>query len=149
LNESFRRDAKLSRRALLVRAGALTALCVGLVPREASAADKAAAACIQSAEQGETARRAGEILHARELFVQCAARECPTVLRRDCASWLEEADRQIPSVVLGARDGQGHDVADARASIDGTVVREHLDGNPIALDPGSHVVRFERAGVPP
>ncbi len=89
-----------------------------------------------SAEDGETARKAGELLRARELFAQCAARECPAMLRRDCSSWLEDAERQVPSIVLGARDAQGNDVVDARASLDGLLVREHLDGNPIALDPG-------------
>jgi len=128
---------------------AILAACVWLAPFEAAAADKAALACIQSAEEGERARKAGELLHARELFAQCSAHECPTMLRRDCTSWLEDADRQVPSIVLGAHDGDGRDVVDARVSIDGALVREQLDGNPIALDPGSHVVRFERVGIAP
>ncbi len=127
----------------------LVATCLPLRAREAAAADKATLACIQSAEEGETARKAGQLLHARELFAQCAARECPKMLRHDCSSWLEGADAQIPSIVLGAHDAQGHDMVDARASVDGAVVRDHLDGNPIALDPGTHQVRFERAGLPP
>jgi hypothetical protein len=57
--------------------------------------------------------------------------------------------RQVPSVVLGARDAQGRDVADARALVDGEPVRDRLDGNPVPLDPGSHVVRFERPGAAP
>jgi hypothetical protein len=120
-----------------------------LVASDGAAADKAAVACIQAAEEGETARKTGDILHARELFAQCSARECPTMLRRDCAGWLEDAERQIPSIVLGAHDAQGNDVVDARASVDGTLVREHLDGNAIALNPGSHVVRFESTGKVP
>lgn len=114
-----------------------------------AAADKEALACIQAAEEGETARNAGQLLHARELFAKCAARECPAVLRHDCSSWLEEADRQIPSVVLGAHDAEGHDVVDVRASVDGTRLRERLDGNAIDLDPGPHIVRFEKTGIPP
>jgi hypothetical protein len=129
--------------------GLLGATCVCLAARAAGAADKAAVACIQSAEDGERATKAGEILRARELFARCAARECPAMLRRDCSSWLEDADRQIPSIVLGARNAEGHDVVDARASVDGALVREQLDGNAIALDPGSHVVRFEKAGIAP
>jgi hypothetical protein len=146
LTAFLRFDAMRLRRPLL---GALAGACVPLVPFDAIAADKAAVACIQSAEQGEGARKAGQLLHARELFAQCSARECPGMLRRDCAAWLEDADRQIPSIVLGAHDAEGRDVIDARASVDGSLVRERLDGNPIALDPGSHAVRFERAGLPP
>ena len=111
--------------------GLLGATCMCLTAHGSAAADKAAVACIQSAEDGERARKAGELLHARELFARCAARECPAMLRRDCSSWIEDADRQIPSIVLGARDGQGHDVVDARASVDGALVREHLDGKAI------------------
>ncbi|MGD0526909.1 MAG: hypothetical protein ABSE49_17310 [Polyangiaceae bacterium] len=117
------------------------------VPSFAAAADKAALVCIQSAEEGEKARKAGALLRARELFTQCQARECPTVLRHDCASWLEEAEHQVPSIVPGAHDPQGHDVVDARVSVDGTVVREHLDGSAIEVDPGTHVVRFESPGA--
>jgi hypothetical protein len=146
LNDSLRVDAVRLRRTF---AGAISAACLCFAAHPAAAADKAAAACIQSAENGETARKAGQLLHARELFAQCAAHECPAVLRHDCASWLEDSDRQIPSIVLGAHDARGADVVDARVSVDGTLVREHLDGNAIALDPGSHVVRFETVGAPP
>jgi len=128
---------------------AACAACVCLAPSGAAGADRTAVACIQSAEQGETARNAGELLRARELFTQCSARECPAVLRHDCGSWLEDTTRQIPSVVLGAHDAQGRDIVDARASVDGTLVRERLDGGAIELDPGSHVVRFEGAGTVP
>jgi hypothetical protein len=133
----------------LATLAAILATGMSLAPRGAAAADKATLACIQSAEEGERARKAGELLHARELFAQCSAHECPTMLRKDCSSWLEDADRQVPSIVLGAHDGEGRDVVDARVSVDGALVREQLDGNPIALDPGSHVVRFERVGVAP
>src|ERR1700734_702814 len=129
LTASLRHDAMRLRRVLH---GLLSATCVCLAARAAGAADKAAVACIQSAEDGERAQKAGEILHARELFARCAARECPAMLRRDCSSWLEDADRQIPSIVLGARNAEGHDVVDARASVDGALVREQLDGNAIA-----------------
>jgi len=125
------------------------ALAGAWLPGVAHAADKASLACIQAAEEGETARNAGELRRARELFSQCAARECPVVLRRDCSSWLEDLDRQIPSVVVGAHDAQGHDVVDARVSVDGTPVRERLDGTAIELNPGPHVLRVERAGSVP
>jgi len=118
------------------------------VASSTAAADKAALVCIQSAEQGQTARNSGALLHARELFSRCAAQDCPRVLRHDCSSWLEDDDRQIPSIVLGAHDADGHDVVDARASIDGAVVRQQLDGNPIELDPGTHAIHFEKTGVP-
>lgn len=127
----------------------VAACCGGFAPSVATAADKTAVACIQSAEDGETARKAGELVRARALFGKCQARECPTVLRHDCASWFEDTERQIPSIVPGAHDAAGRDVVDVRVSVDGAAVRDHLDGSPLELDPGSHVLRFESAGVPP
>lgn len=135
--------------ARLVIFGVIAVTSVGLSPREAVATDKVALACIQAAEDGEAARNAGQLLHARELFAKCSAAECPTVLRKDCTSWVEDAEAQIPSIVLGANDGRGHDVVEARASVDGALVRERLDGIAVALNPGAHVVRFESAGLPP
>ena len=115
----------------------------------ARAADPASLACIQRAEDGQTAKNASQLLRARELFAQCSAKECPSAIRQDCASWLEETQRQIPSVVVGARDADGHDVLDARASVDGADAKKQLDGTPLELDPGPHVIRVERAGAPP
>jgi hypothetical protein len=115
----------------------------------ATAADRTSLACIQSAEAGETARSNGDLLQARELFSRCSAQDCPTVLRHDCTTWLDETARQTPSIVIGARDAQGHDVLDARATLDGTRTLDSLSGSAIDLNPGPHVVRVERSGSPP
>jgi hypothetical protein len=119
-----------------------------MIPPVFDAADRTSLTCIQSAEQGESARQAGDLLGARTLFARCAAPECPAVVRRDCGAWLEDATRQTPSVVLGAHDAQGRDVLDATASIDGTVVARRLDGAAIEIDPGPHTVRIEVSGAP-
>jgi len=67
------------------------------------------------------------------------------MLRVDCTRWLDDLDRDTPTVVLGVKDARGDDVVDARASIDGGPARA-VDAKPIALDPGPHVIRFERPG---
>jgi hypothetical protein len=120
-----------------------------MIPPVFEAAERASLVCITAAEEGQAARRDGDLLRARQRFAQCAASTCPAVVRRDCGSWLEDVSRQVPSVVLGARDEQGHDVLDAVASVDGTVVQRRLDGSPVELNPGPHVVRVEIAGSPP
>jgi hypothetical protein len=129
------------------------ALASGAVPllssARAAAADKTSLACIRAAEDGQAARDGGQLLRARELFAVCAARECPTVLRRDCTGWLEDARRQTPSVVVVARDTSGRDVVDAQVIVDGTMREPQLDGTGIELDPGPHVVRVQTAGVDP
>jgi hypothetical protein len=117
--------------------------------RCARAADKTSLACIRAAEDGQAARDRGELLHAREIFAACAARECPAVLRRDCTGWLEDARRQTPSVVIVARDTAGRDLVDVQVSLDGVLREAQLDGTAIELDPGPHVVRVEAAGSDP
>jgi hypothetical protein len=120
-----------------------------LFPTVAAAADPTSLACIRAAEDGQAARDRGALLHARELFARCAARECPDVLRRDCTGWLEEAHKQTPSVVVQARDAHGRDVLHAKAIVDLVPRQSQLDGTAIELDPGPHVVRVEAAGSEP
>jgi hypothetical protein len=129
----------------------VSAACVAswLGAGDALAADKTSLACIRAAEDGQAARDGGQLMKARELFAACAARECPSVLRRDCSAWLEDARHQTPSVVVVARDTAGRDVVDAQVTIDGTLRQPQLDGTPIELDPGQHVLRVETAGSDP
>jgi hypothetical protein len=115
----------------------------------ALAADQTSLACIKAAEDGQAARDRGALLHARELFAACAARECPDVLRRDCSGWLEEARKQTPSVVVQAHDAAGRDVLAAKAIVDLVVRQSQLDGTAIELDPGPHVVRVDAARSEP
>ncbi len=118
-------------------------------PSNVDAADKTSLGCIQASDEGQTARDNGHLLRARELFAQCSEPKCPTLIRRDCTSWIEQLQAQIPSVVLGARDAEGHDVLDARVTIDGQPLEDKVRGGPIELEPGPHVIRWESAGVEP
>jgi hypothetical protein len=118
-------------------------------PSDAVAADKTSLACIQASDEGQTARENGNLLLARELFAQCTESKCPALIRRDCTSWLEQAQLQIPSVVFGARDAEGRDLLDAKVIIDGQPLDEKVHGGPVELNPGPHVIRWERAGDEP
>src|SRR4051812_14033145 len=100
-------------RALWLTLGAISAGIAAFV-RPSAAADKTSLGCIQASDDGQTARDSGDLLHARELLAVCAASKCPAPIRRDCTSWLEEVQRQIPSVVLGAHDTAGHDPLQAK-----------------------------------
>jgi hypothetical protein len=63
-------------------------------------------------------------------------------------SWLADVEKLTPTVVFGAR-AHGSEVTDVRVSVDGELVAARIDGKPIALDPGEHRFRFERAGETP
>jgi hypothetical protein len=74
---------------------------------------------------------------------------CPQIVRKDCTLWLAEVTAALPSVVVGARDAQGHDVLSLQVSLDGKPFASKVDGKAIAVNPGAHTFRFELAGAPP
>jgi hypothetical protein len=90
------------------------------------------------------------LLKAREKLLLCTSPVCPRAIRVDCARWLAEVEAATPSLVVLAKDKLGHDIGDLRVTIDdGAVVLSKLDGQPIPLDPGRHVLRYERSGESP
>lgn len=114
---------------------------------EPAPADKAV--CADSYRDAQVHRNAGRLRSARERLLVCASDQCPSVLQPDCTRWLTEVEAALPSVTFAAIGREGRDVTDVRVSIDGEVLSETLDGKSIPLDPGSHTVRFERAGEAP
>ena len=110
-------------------------------------ADKAA--CVKAYEHAQQLKMSNKLREAKKELVSCADPSCPASLRNDCTTWIAEVDATMPSIVIAATDASGNDVLDARASIDGTMVTERLDGTPIPVDPGEHQLRLERAGSEP
>jgi hypothetical protein len=103
-------------------------------------------ACIQASDEGQVLRDKGKLIDARARFFACSREACPRIVRADCTAWLADADARIPTVVLGAQDGLGHDLADVQVTMDGAPFTEQLDGRAIPVDPGRHVFVFRRAG---
>jgi hypothetical protein len=104
-------------------------------------------ACLDAAGEGQKLRDNGAYLEARGRFIACAAEECPGEVRKGCVGWLGELDKLIPTVVFGAR-ARDRELSDVRVSVDGVLATERIDGKPVAVDPGEHHFRFERAGEP-
>lgn len=105
--------------------------------------------CIDRFTDAQGKRLAHRLREARELSVACAAPDCPSVLRKDCAALLAEIDAAMPTIVVRAKDDEGRDLLAVRVLIDGAVVSNEADGRTIALDPGKHLVRFEPQGSEP
>jgi hypothetical protein len=114
----------------------------GPVPA-ADAAPKAE--CVSQLDRAQSLQSARKLRDARSSYLACSAPSCPELVREDCTRSLVELDSALPTVVFSAR-ADGHDVTDARVLLDGEAVASALDGHAVALDPGSHVVRFERTG---
>jgi hypothetical protein len=104
-------------------------------------ADKAA--CLSAASQGQRFRDNHKLVEAREQFRSCAAGDCPSVVQSDCANWLSEVERDLPSVVVSAKSGSGKDLVEVRVTVDGQPLASKLEGQAIPMNPGSHAFHFE------
>ena len=105
-------------------------------------ADDTKKECIAASTLGQTLHREEKLIAAREQMLICARDVCPAVVRNYCVRWLGEIEEQTPSVVVRARYADGADLLDARVVVDGKSGK--IDGRPIALDPGEHVVVVEK-----
>jgi len=124
-----------ARSAVLALTGAV------LIHASTATAETSQQRCIAAAEATQRSLHDGKLLDARAEATSCSAPACPDVVRTDCERWLDEASTQIPTVVVTAHDGAGHDVVQARLEIDGSAVASAFDGRPIELDPGAHQIR--------
>jgi len=107
------------------------------------------AACVAAFEQGQEQERAGHLVEADKQFVTCSAEACPAAVRDDCLASHASLEKAQPSIVLGARDAQGNDLVDVDVLLDGQAFTKKLDGKPLAVDPGPHLLRFEAKGASP
>jgi hypothetical protein len=119
--------------------------CVGVLGMPFATARADVKSCLDAAEDGQKLRDAGAYRHARDQFISCASDECPGEVRKRCVGWLADLEKLMPTVVFRARSG-GKEIADVRVLVDGEIIGERIDGKPVALDPGEHRMRFERAG---
>src|SRR5215472_2325230 len=119
-------------------------LAVLFAPRLARGDDKTA--CMQEHVRGQEVRLAGHWVEARRLFLACAQSSCPPLVVQDCARWEDELSQHTPSIVVSARQQDGTDLDNVALVIDGTRVRGPLPVVSVPLDPGEHVLRFERSG---
>lgn len=112
----------------------------GLDSRSVSDRRERIASCMTHHEQAQVARLSGRFLDSAHALKECASLTCPEALRIDCIEWRQELDELIPTVLIVA-EGDSGDLEEARVLVDDQVVREQLDGRPIALDPGTHLLR--------
>jgi hypothetical protein len=105
------------------------------------------ATCAHAYESAQESRAAGQLEETRSRLAFCAQAECPAFVQRDCARWLEEVQRELPSVVVSLA-GPAAQSSSVRVQLDGKPITERL-GKPIELDPGRHELVVERPGEAP
>jgi hypothetical protein len=102
-------------------------------------------ACLDAASSGQRLRDAHKLVEAREPLRACAAAECPAVVRSDCAGWLADVEKALPTVVFAARNRAGADLVDVKVSVDGQPLASTLDGQAVPMNAGPHTFHFEGA----
>jgi hypothetical protein len=121
---------------------------LGSIEGAAAAADPPdKESCADAYERAQRLRKAHELKASRSELLVCSRPECPAWVRRDCVPWLAEVDASMPSIIIVARNANGSARTDVRALIDGATVMDRLTEDPIALDPGPHVVVLIAPGV--
>jgi hypothetical protein len=90
-----------------------------------------------------------KLLAAREALIRCAAKSCPGLIQEDCAQWLTEVQKNVPTIVLAATTSAGRDLSEVQVRLGERVLTSRLDGKPIEVDPGSYTLIFESAGSEP
>ena len=134
---------------------ALVALSVGLCcslrasPLFAQDSGPSKASCAEAYETAQERRASGQLQETRERLAYCAQEECPSFVQKDCARWLTEVDRELPSVRLVAVGVDPKDAKELNVTIDGKIVSAALSGSPVTLDPGRHELVIERPGQEP
>jgi hypothetical protein len=114
---------------------------------DARAADAQKAACIADAERGQDLRDVESFREAHDAFARCASPKCPALIRQDCSDWLRAVDGKSPTVAVSVRSSDGEAIAEAQATVDGTVVRDlHAL---LMLDPGTHAIQIDAPGYAP
>ncbi|HEX4334841.1 MAG TPA: hypothetical protein VH062_02940 [Polyangiaceae bacterium] len=122
---------------------------LGLTHGAAAAGANKKAECASAYEQSQELRASAKLHAARESLVICAQGACPSFIQSDCTQWLAELQREMPTVVVAAKNQQGADASGVKVTIDGEPVEAEHEGSAIAVDPGRHTFRFEIDGAPP
>jgi hypothetical protein len=107
------------------------------------------ASCAQAYESAQESRAAGQLQETQKRLSVCARPECPSFVQKDCARWLEEVERELPSVVVSAPGLDAEGAQQMTLQVDGKPVTDPLGGAALPLDPGRHELVAEAPGQPP
>src|SRR5688572_8088699 len=118
---------------------AVMAASATLLTIESSARADEREVCNTAADQAQQLRDEGKYRRAREQLLICARDVCPTPIKRDCLEWLAQVESTAPTVVFAARDST-KDLSEVKVSVDGVAVTDRLDGKPVQMDLGKHIV---------
>jgi hypothetical protein len=121
---------------------AAAAFAIGLIAPATASAQEKGETCATAYEQAQQHVKEHSPLRARAELRLCLA-ACPTVLARDCASWLTGVEPQVASLRVRVETSSG---ASARASLTIDDAPASAEGDAVDVDPGEHHVVARDAG---
>jgi hypothetical protein len=125
--------------------GGAVALAVLLFAKAGEAAPPDMQTCISAFDKGQKSRSDRALRRAQTELLVCTQEACPAVLRADCAGVLASVQAEIPTIVLAADDGQGHDITDVKVYSGSDLLAPRIDGRALEQDPGAYTFRFVRS----
>jgi hypothetical protein len=103
--------------------------------------------CVEAHDNARVLMLEEKWLEAREGMLRCQEAACPLAIRSDCAAWLEEVARILPTLlVVVERDDDGKAVVELE--IDGRKLELPNPPRPLEVLPGTHLVRVALPGYP-
>lgn len=103
--------------------------------------------CVEAHDNARVLMLEEKWLEAREGMLRCQEPACPLAIRSDCAAWIDEVARVLPTLlVVVERDDDGR--AAVALEIDGKKLELPNPPRPIELLPGTHLVRVGLEGYP-
>jgi hypothetical protein len=100
------------------------------------------AECFSLHEKSQLLRNDGKLLNTRQVLRQCSSSSCPSLVVGDCVRWLEEVERQIPTIVFEATYND-KDIVNVKVTEGTSVLAESMTGTPVEFDPGAHKFKAE------
>jgi len=156
--ERVRRGAVLSRKLSRVPAAALmlvspwfgsTAHAQTTTTADGAGASITKPECAQAFEQSQRLRNAFRYVDATAEALKCANPACGAALAEECGKLYGELKAETPSVVVGARDQDGNDLANATVQLGENAKPLAVDGTPLPIDPGNHELIIAATGFEP
>jgi hypothetical protein len=119
------------------------ALAVSALSTSAIALAQDKAQCFDAASQAQSMRDAHKLVEAREQLRICARPTCPSMVQKDCTTWLDGVEQALPTIVLSAKDAEGRDLIDVSVTVDGQPLASKLQGDAVPMNPGPHTFHFQ------
>ena len=102
---------------------------------------------LQRGRRGAESPKSGKLKEARAAFTRCAQAGCPAEVTDRCTGWIADVDDAMPSIIVSAQDGLGHDLASGTVHVDDEQ-QSVLAGQTLLLEPGPHTLVLDVPGKP-